>query len=93
MKTAISVNVFIKCFKNSPLFLFVKSLFLPLMGVNYGCNVKNISVRFSCLALNDLIRSCDPKDVIAELPNLWSITFKVMDDIKVGEKYVGFRIF
>ena len=47
-------------------------------------NIEKSSIWFSCLALNDLIRSCDPEDIIAELPNLWSITFKVMDDIKVG---------
>jgi len=35
-----------------------------------------------CSALNDLIRSSSADDVIDELPNIWRITFKVIDDIK-----------
>lgn len=35
-----------------------------------------------CLALNDLVKTSSPEDIIKELPSLWTVVFKVMDDIK-----------
>ncbi|CAH1774881.1 unnamed protein product [Owenia fusiformis] len=36
----------------------------------------------SCFALNELLRRQQLDDVIGELPNIWEILFRVMDDIK-----------
>ena len=39
---------------------------------------------FSCIALNDLIRSANAEDIIDLLQDIWETNFKVLDDIKVG---------
>ena len=37
---------------------------------------------FSCLGLNDLIKSCAVEDLLDNMSSLWQLVFKVMDDIK-----------
>ena len=40
------------------------------------------SVFFSCLALKDLMKDIPELDLISYIVQIWTIVFKVMDDVK-----------